>query len=37
MYIAALENFFPDKPKESIIYNLTIETDDCSIDGISSV
>lgn len=34
MYIAALENFFPDKPKESIIYNLTIETDDCSIDGL---
>ena len=34
MYIAALESFFPDKPKESIIYNLTIETDDCSIDGL---
>lgn len=34
MYIAALENFFPDKPNESIIYNLTIETDDCSIDGL---
>ena len=33
MYIAALENFFPDKPKESIIYNLTIYESDCSIDG----
>ena len=34
MYIAALENFFPDKPKESIIYNLTIYESDCSIDGL---
>ena len=34
MYIAALENFFPDKPKESIIYNLTVYDSDCSIDGL---
>lgn len=34
MYIVALENFFPDKPKESIIYNLTIYESDCSIDGL---
>lgn len=34
MYIADLENFFPDKPKESIIYNLTIYESDCSIDGL---
>lgn len=34
MYIAALENFFPDKPKESIIYNFTIYDSDCSIDGL---
>ncbi len=33
MYIAALENYHKGKPKESIIYNLTIDTSDCSIDG----
>ena len=34
MFIAALENYYPDKEKESIIFNLTIKTDDCSIDGL---
>ena len=34
MYIAALENYNKNKPKESIIYNLTIYESDCSIDGL---
>lgn len=34
MFIAALENYYPDKEKESIIFNLTIETDECSIGGL---
>lgn len=33
MYIASLENYNSKKVKESIIYNLTIENSDCSIDG----
>lgn len=35
MYIAALENYNKNKPKESIIYNLTIYDSDCSIDGLT--
>lgn len=35
MYIATLENYKKNKPKESIIYNLTIYDNDCSIDGLS--
>lgn len=35
MYIAALENYKKNKPKESIIYNLTIYDNDCSIDGLT--
>ena len=32
-YIATLENYDPKKVEESIIFNLTIETSDCSVDG----
>lgn len=35
MYVAALENYKKNKPKESIIYNLTIYSSDCSIDGLT--
>ncbi len=35
MVIAALENFYDADKEDGIIYNLTIETDDCSIDGIT--
>lgn len=35
MYIATLENYKKNKPKESIIYNLTIYDNDCSIDGLT--
>lgn len=35
MYIAALENYNKSKPKESIIYNLTIYDNDCSIGGLT--
>ena len=33
MYIATLENYDPKKVEESIIFNFTIYTSDCSIDG----
>lgn len=34
MYTAALEQYNEKKPKQSIIYNLTIYDSDCSIDGL---
>ncbi|NLJ19063.1 hypothetical protein [Globicatella sulfidifaciens] len=37
MFIAALENYYPDKVDDSIIYNLTIYTEDCSIDGLMPI
>ena len=34
MFHGALENFYKDNKKDGIIYNTTLKTDDCSIDGI---
>ncbi len=34
MFHGALENFYKDNKKDGIIYNTTLRTDDCSIDGI---
>ncbi len=34
MYVAALEQYNEKKPKESIIFNLTIDKSDCSIGGL---
>lgn len=34
MVIAGLENYFEGSENDGIIYNLTIETDDCSIDSL---
>lgn len=34
MFVGALENFYKDNKKDGIIYNTTLRTDDCSIDGI---
>lgn len=33
MFVASLEDYDPDQPAESVVYNLTIMTDDCSVDG----
>ncbi len=35
MYTATLEQYNKNKPKQSIIYNLTIYDKDCSIDGLT--
>ncbi len=34
MFHGALENFYKDNKKDGIIYNTTLRTEDCSIDGI---
>lgn len=34
MFVAGLENYFDGAKDNGIIYNLTIETNDCSIDGL---
>lgn len=34
MFVAALENYFDGAKDDGIIYNTTIETDDCSIDSL---
>ncbi|NLJ19064.1 hypothetical protein [Globicatella sulfidifaciens] len=34
MFIAGLENFYEGLESSGIVYNLTIKTDDCSIDGL---
>ncbi len=34
MFVAGLENYFDGAKDNGIIYNLTIETDDCSIDSL---
>lgn len=33
MFVASLEHYDADRAEESIVYNLTITTDDCSVDG----
>ncbi|MCX4375866.1 MAG: hypothetical protein OSJ61_06805 [Lachnospiraceae bacterium] len=34
MFVGALENFYKDNKKDGIIYNTSLKTDDCSVDGI---
>ena len=34
MFVAGLENYYKKAESDGIVYNLTIETDDCSIDGL---
>lgn len=34
MFVAGLENYYKKAESDGIIYNLTVETDDCSIDGL---
>lgn len=34
MFVAGLEKYYKKADSDGIVYNLTIETDDCSIDGL---
>ncbi len=34
MFVGALENYYKDNKKDGIIYNTTLRTDDCSVDGV---